>query len=246
MTANNPAYKTGNYVPGPTPIPDDWQVQLEQEEEEKPESDVAEAEPDADGETDHEDSPEASQPDPATSTRRQRAAAARSSPTSNSKNPRASSTPAVQDAEGAGESFEGDSFQQAQEKIVTEMINLKNDEYAYSTAIPALPLMRPPSGELVSGAFLNLPSRELRDYYRVIRHPVCLRSVQKLVRGVKGREKPTGHTLLKSWQALEDESSYIWNNAREYNEDGSVISELAGQLEVSPILSTSLTAVDRR
>ena len=57
--------------------------------------------------------------------------------------------------------------------------------------------------------------------------------MQKLVRGVKGREKPTGHTLLKSWQAFEDESNHIWNNAREYNEDGSVISDLATQLEVS-------------
>ena len=53
-----------------------------------------------------------------------------------------------------------------------------------------------------------------------------------MVRGIKGREKPTGVTLLKSWQAFEDEVSYIWNNAREYNEDGSDISKLAGQLEV--------------
>ena len=98
--------------------------------------------------------------------------------------------------------------------------------------------------ELISGAFLNLPSRELRDYYRVIRHPVCLRSVQKLVRGVKGREKPTGHTLLKSWQAFEDESSYIWNNAREYNEDGSVISELASQFEVGSASSPCMVVAD--
>lgn len=87
---------------------------------------------------------------------------------------------------------------------------------------------------LVSGPFVNLPSRELKDYYRLIRHPVCLKSVQKAVRGVKGREKPTGHTLLKSWQAFEDEASYIWNNAREYNEDGSDISKTATVLEVLP------------
>lgn len=96
-------------------------------------------------------------------------------------------------------------------------------------------LTQPYSDELISGAFLNLPSRELRDYYRVIKHPVCLRGLQKQIRGVKGREKPTGHTLLKSWQAFDEESSYIWNNAREYNEDGSVISELATELEVGSI-----------
>ena len=53
-----------------------------------------------------------------------------------------------------------------------------------------------------------------------------------MVRGIKGREKPTGVTLLKSWQAFEDEVGYIWNNAREYNEDGSEIFKWASQLEV--------------
>ena len=57
--------------------------------------------------------------------------------------------------------------------------------------------------------------------------------IQKLVRGVKGREKPTGISFFKSWQSFEDEMSYIWNNARQYNEDGSEISELASELEVS-------------
>jgi hypothetical protein len=61
---------------------------------------------------------------------------------------------------------------------------------------------------------------------------VCLKSAQKAVRGIKGREKPTGATLLRSWQAFEDEVSYVWNNAREYNEDGSEISEWASKLEV--------------
>ena len=83
--------------------------------------------------------------------------------------------------------------------------------------------------------FLNLPSRDLRDYYRVIKHPVCLKSVQKLVRGIKGRDKPTGVSVFKSWQSFEDEMSYIWRNARLYNEDGSSIFEAAAELEVSVI-----------
>lgn len=62
---------------------------------------------------------------------------------------------------------------------------------------------------------------------------MSLKSAQKLVRGIKGREPPTGTTFLKSWQAFEEEVGYIWQNARTYNEDGSDISELAGELEVS-------------
>ena len=40
----------------------------------------------------------------------------------------ASSTPVVEDAQGAGESFVGDTFQVAQEKILTELIHLKDAE----------------------------------------------------------------------------------------------------------------------
>ena len=79
---------------------------------------------------------------------------------------------------------------------------------------------------------MNLPSRELRDYYRLIKHPVCFKSAQKAVRGIRGRDKPTGVSFFRSWQAFEDEISYIWRNAREYNEDGSDIFELAGEFEV--------------
>lgn len=55
----------------------------------------------------------------------------------------------------------------------------------------------------------------------------------KLVRGVKGREKPTGKTFLPTWRDFDAEISFIWANARLYNEDGSEIVQLAGQLEVS-------------
>ncbi|KAI4217358.1 MAG: hypothetical protein LQ351_000667 [Letrouitia transgressa] len=135
---------------------------------------------------------------------------------------RATSTPAVQDAEGAGQSFDGNTFQLAQEKILTELINLTNDR-----------------GELISGPFINLPSRELRDYYHVVRHPVSLKGVQKAVKGIKGRDKPTGVSLFKSWNAFEEEINFIWNNARQYNEDGSEISKMAEALEES---KTSISA----
>jgi hypothetical protein len=66
----------------------------------------------------------------------------------------------------------------------------------------------------------------------VIKHPVCLKSVQKGIRGIRGRDKPIEGSFFRSWQAFEEEVSYIWNNARQYNEDGSEIYLLAGKLEV--------------
>jgi hypothetical protein len=49
---------------------------------------------------------------------------------------------------------------------------------------------------------------------------------------VHGRNAPTGITLLKSWDALEEEMSHIWENAQTYNEDGSDIFNLADDLKV--------------
>ena len=84
----------------------------------------------------------------------------------------------------------------------------------------------------MSKPFLNLPSRGLHSYYQVIKHPQSFKGLQKLVRGAKGREKPTGVSSFKSWRALEDEASTIWANARLYNEDGSEIFQLAIEFEV--------------
>jgi len=77
-----------------------------------------------------------------------------------------------------------------------------------------------------------MPSRSLHDYYRLIKHPVCLKRLQKEVRGTTNRDAPTGQTSFRSWSAFEAEVSYIWKNASEYNEDDSLIVQLAYQLEV--------------
>jgi len=61
---------------------------------------------------------------------------------------------------------------------------------------------------------------------------MSLTSVRKKVQGVVGREQPTGHTLFKSWDALEAAMSLIWKNARDYNEDGSEIYNVSLELEV--------------
>ncbi|KAI4242310.1 MAG: hypothetical protein LQ352_007260 [Teloschistes flavicans] len=196
MVDHNPAYQSGDYKPFPTPVPDDWQDKLAEETKEADESvDDAEEE-------------EVEQPTRGMRTRRA------SSAVNASSNARTSGTPAAHPTEGMGESFDGDTFQKAQEKIVAEMLDLKNDD-----------------DELIVGPFINLPSRELREYYRVIKHPVSLKSVQKAVGGIKGRDKPTGISYFRSWAAFDEETSCIWKNAYHYNEDGSDISEAARVLE---------------
>ena len=88
------------------------------------------------------------------------------------------------------------------------------------------------SGSDVSWPFLNLPARKLTDYYHLIKNPESLKRIEKKVRGIHGRDDPTGITMFKSWAAFEEHVSLIWRNAREYNEDGSEISILADKLEV--------------
>jgi hypothetical protein len=61
---------------------------------------------------------------------------------------------------------------------------------------------------------------------------MSLTAVKKKIQGVVGREQPTGHTLYKSWDALESAMTLIWLNARDYNEDGSDIYNVSMELEV--------------
>jgi hypothetical protein len=117
-----------------------------------------------------------------------------------------------------GPDFAGKTFQQAQEQIVREIIDFEDQ---------GLQIFLP---------FLNLPSRSLKDYYQVIKDPMSLAAIQKKVRGVVGREAPTGNTLLKSWDTFEQTFSLIWTNARIYNEDGSDIYTLSQELEVCTVV----------
>lgn len=88
------------------------------------------------------------------------------------------------------------------------------------------------SGEDVAYPFIGKPDRNLyRDYYEIIQHPVSLRTIQKQVRGTDSRKNPSKTTAFPTWKSFEEEVAYIWRNAREYNEDGSDISMLAGILE---------------
>ncbi|KAI9731537.1 MAG: hypothetical protein M1834_004657 [Cirrosporium novae-zelandiae] len=116
----------------------------------------------------------------------------------------------------AGTSFKGDSFQAAQEKIIDEMFYLRDA-----------------SGRDVSQFFRNLPSKSIPGYYESIKYPMSIREMKKKVQGGSGvgRGRPSGITQLRTWQAFEHEISFIWKNAREFNEAGSEIVELVGKLE---------------
>jgi len=217
MEERNPAYRTPDYQAYTTPVPDDWKEKLEQK-----------AAEDMDAEGD--DDPHAVVDSKSPVKRTRLVTHVGSSSAVNDR--RASSTPAVQDTEGAFQGLEGNTFQEAQEKIMTELMHYRDDPYVHrhDRALLLLTVYRSDE-DPVFGPFIPFPPRSNVEYYKIIKNPVSLKSVQKFVRGIRGRDKPTGATFFKSWAAFEEEVSKIWGNARVYNEDGSPIFELAGKLE---------------
>ncbi|KAL2023637.1 hypothetical protein VTK56DRAFT_1794 [Thermocarpiscus australiensis] len=120
------------------------------------------------------------------------------------------------DHEYEGVSYEGLTFQQAQEKIVEELIRKPDKE-------------RPEYPYFLD--FINLPSRSYRDYFSVITNPLSLKGLQKLVKGIRGRQPATGVSEFKNWAAFEEKASLLWTNAHFYNEEGSEIYQLATELK---------------
>lgn len=80
--------------------------------------------------------------------------------------------------------------------------------------------------------FLNLPPRSLKEYFSIIAQPLSLKALQKLVKGIHGRQSATGISDFKTWAAFEEKASLLWNNAHYFNEEGSPIYNLATELEV--------------
>ncbi|XXH05666.1 Cyclin-dependent kinases regulatory subunit (Cell division control protein cks1) [Hypoxylon texense] len=111
--------------------------------------------------------------------------------------------------------YKGLSFQQAQEKIIEELLRRKDETGEF-------PYFEP---------FIYLPPRSLKDYYEIIAEPLSLKALQKQVRGQHGRRGATYVSDFKGWAAFEDQASLIWKNAYHYNEDGSEISLMAQELE---------------
>ncbi|KAL6712093.1 hypothetical protein ACN47E_003136 [Coniothyrium glycines] len=198
MTKNNPAYRDGNYVAVATPIPG--------EDSSTPSKPLRTASTPRAAQTPSTGADTAERPRRAAAV-----AAAQLATPAPSKLRHSASAARLSGKDSTG--FSGKTFQQAQEQIVSHIIDYED------------------GGVQIFLPFLNLPPRSLKDYYALIREPMSLSAVQKKVRGVVGREAPTGQTLYKSWDAFEKSFSMIWSNARIYNEDGSDIYTLSQELE---------------
>jgi Transcription factor involved in chromatin remodeling, contains bromodomain len=119
---------------------------------------------------------------------------------------------------------------------MSELTRLKDSEWVSLILIFCVRLMSRTSGEDVSYPFIGKPDRNLyRDYYEIqFNIPCPYGAFKREVRGTDSRKKFIPKTTAyPTWQSFEEEVSYVWRNAREYNEDDSDISILAGVLEVS-------------
>ncbi|KAG6041647.1 hypothetical protein E4U41_003085 [Claviceps citrina] len=216
MTKNNPAYQTRGYQAVATPLPPENGEEAEEEEEEDDDQD-AEGEEAGQEETKVDKEEEEEEP----SSRRRAIILKRTGSARPSRNavpfahsPRRSKANNRTDHEYDKVPYKGLTFQQAQEKIVEELLRYKQPEY-----------------EGYFEPFVNLPPRSLRDYYRVISDPLSLKKLQKEILGIQGRGDPTGISDFKSWSALEERAKLLWSNAYFYNEEGSEIHNLAQELE---------------
>lgn len=192
MTKNNPAYKDSNYVAVATPLPGEHGANGTRI-------------PDTPSLPVREASEQPRKPTVTLSLKARKASVAAASP--------GATDDATDNSPVPSGDFNGKTFQQAQEQIISELIYHTTDD---------LQDFHP---------FVNLPSRSLTSYYQVIKKPVSLTALKKKTKGQHGREKPTGISDFKSWDAFEDEVSYVWKNAKTFNEDGSEISDLAGTFE---------------
>ncbi|KAM5371714.1 hypothetical protein ACJZ2D_007879 [Fusarium nematophilum] len=111
--------------------------------------------------------------------------------------------------------YKGLTFQEAQEKIVEELLRHQDPEYE----------------DAYFEAFINLPPRALKDYYKIISDPLSLRKLQKMVKGAQSRGESSGSSEFKTWSAFGEKSKLLWTNAYYYNEEGSEIYALAQELE---------------
>lgn len=132
--------------------------------------------------------------------------------------------------------YKGLSFQQAQEKIVEEMLRHEEPEYAHFDPSFMKKIAIANRARSYDSAyfepFVNLPPRALKDYYKMISDPLSLKKLQKQVKGIHGRQEATGVSEYKSWATFEEKTKLLWENAYYFNEEDSEIYSLAQELEV--------------
>ncbi|KAJ6163529.1 hypothetical protein N7497_003508 [Penicillium chrysogenum] len=109
--------------------------------------------------------------------------------------------------------FESDTLQSAQDKIMSELTRLKDSEMFLTRSLGSQ-----------TGTYTGIIMRSSN-----IQCPY--EAFKKRVRGTDSRKNSSRTTAYPTWQSFEEEVSYVWRNAREYNEDDSDISILAGVLE---------------
>ncbi|RFU77620.1 polybromo-1 [Trichoderma arundinaceum] len=230
MTKTNPAYSNRSYQAVPTPLPpesaDDEDEEGEEGDEDEEEGDEdaegedAEEDEDAEGEDEDAEGEEEPEEDEEPRSRRKaiilkRRGPSRTRRSSNHESSRARSPPSRPDHQYENVPYKGLTFQQAQEKIVEELLRHQEPEYDDAYFEP----------------FINLPPRALKDYYKVITDPLSIKKLQKIVKGVHGRHDATGVSDFKTWSAFEEKTKLLWTNAYFYNEEGSDIYVLAQELE---------------
>ncbi|CAF3514222.1 unnamed protein product [Fusarium graminearum] len=232
MTKTNPAYEARGYQVLPTPFPDEDgednqdndEIEENGEEDEDDEAEEPEEDDDEkeDDEEEEEELPTSRRRTTITLKRRgpDRTPARRAS-TRGKETPKPAAPAAKPDHQYEDLPFKGLSFQQAQEKLVEEVIRREDPGY---------------DGPYFE-AFINLPPRSLKEYYKVISDPMSLRKLQRAVKGMHGRGGSTGISDFKSWAAFEEKAKLLWTNAYFFNEEGSEIYSVAQELEVchSPV-----------
>lgn len=231
MTKTNPAYHNRGYQAVPTPFPEDSNDAEEDEDAEGEENEDdgdedEDAENDDADEDDKDDEPEEDEEEDEEPSSRKRSiilkrrgsgrpTRAAATATAKTESPRASATPSRPDHQFENVPYKGLNFQQAQEKIIEELLRHQEPEYDDAYFEP----------------FINLPPRALKDYYKVITDPLSIKKLQKMVKGVHGRGDVTGTSNFKTWGAFQEKSTLLWTNAFFYNEEGSEIYTLAQELE---------------
>lgn len=73
----------------------------------------------------------------------------------------------------------------------------------------------------------RVPKKDYPDYYKLIKKPTSISDVRGLVESEE----------VQDWDALAKEVRLIWDNAKEYNQEGSDIYLMAEKLEVGRISS---------
>ncbi|KAG9507974.1 hypothetical protein J7337_001531 [Fusarium musae] len=223
MTKKNPAYHVRGYQAVPTPFPDDDEEDEDNEDEEMNDNDN-EDEDEPEEEKEDEDEEDEEEEEEAPSSRRRTITLKRRTPgrtpvrrasTRSKETPRPAVQAAKPDHVYEDVPYKGLTFQQAQEKLIEELIRREDPGY---------------DGPYFE-AFINLPPRSLKEYFKVISDPMSIRKLQKAVKGFHGRGGSTGVSDFKSWAAFEEKAKLLWTNAYFYNEEGSEIYLVAQDLE---------------